>query len=166
MSDPFQPQEFGMLLAETARIWRSRLDQRLRPLGLSQAKWMVLLYLSRSENCMTQTMLAERIGIMGPTLTGLLNRLAADGWIERRDTALDRRSKTVHLLPKADAALQQIEATAAQLRDELLKGIPEDELAHCASVIQRIKQRGEQLPGSARSSCHLTEQQMRDERLY
>lgn len=153
MSEPFKAKEFGMLLAETARLWRARLDQRLRPLGLSQAKWMVLLYLSRSENCMTQTALAERIGIMGPTLTGLLNRLAADGWIERRETALDRRSKTVHLLPKANAALAQIEAAAAQLRDELLEGIPEDELAHCSSVIQRIKQRGEQLLENGSSCC-------------
>lgn len=166
MPDPFQPKEFGMLLAETARLWRSRLDQRLKPLGLSQAKWMVLLYLSRSKSCMTQSALAERIGIMGPTLTGLLNRLAADGWIERRETALDRRSKTVHLMPKADAALQQIEATAAQVREELLEGIPEDELAHCASVILRIKQRGEQLPEPERSNCHLAGQQMHDEGLY
>lgn len=127
---------------------------------------MVLLYLSRSKDCMTQSALAENIGIMGPTLTGLLNRLAADGWIERRETALDRRSKTVHLMPKADAALQQIEATAAHLRDELLEGIPEDELAHCASVILRIKQHGEQLSEPHRSSCHPGEQHASDERLY
>lgn len=145
MPEAFQAKDFGMLLGETARLWRAKLDQRLRPFGLSQAKWMVLLYLARSENCMTQTALAEAIGIMGPTLTGLLNRLAADGWIERRGAHQDRRCKTVHLLPKADTALRQIEMTAAQLRNELLADISLDELASCAAVIRRIKLRGEAL---------------------
>ncbi|MEJ2380719.1 MAG: MarR family transcriptional regulator, partial [Gammaproteobacteria bacterium] len=37
---------FGMILAETALIWRTMLDQRLKPFGLSQAKWRVLLHLA------------------------------------------------------------------------------------------------------------------------
>ena len=33
---------FGQLLHGTARAWRQKLDQRLKPMGLSQAKWRTM----------------------------------------------------------------------------------------------------------------------------
>ena len=132
---------FGTLLGETSRAWRYRLDQRLKPLGLSQAKWITLLKLSRSEGCMTQKELAERLCIEGPTLVRLLDRMAADGWIERRGLDTDRRSKTVHLRRKSCALLQQINAMAARLSGELLEGVPPAELRSCMEVLARIKER-------------------------
>ncbi len=129
---------FGFLLAETARIWRSKLNQRLKPLGLSQAQWVALVHLCRAEQAMTQTALAERIGIEGPTLVRLLDRMARDGWIVRHESSRDRRSKTVHLTGQAQAVLKDIETTAAQLRKELLRGIPASELERCAGVLRRI----------------------------
>jgi len=128
----------GFLLAETARTWRSKLDQRLKPLGLSQAQWVALVHLARAEQDMTQKTLAERIGIEGPTLVRLLDRMARDNWIVRRESARDRRSKTVHLTPQAEAILHEIQTTAAQLRKELLKGISAADLAQCADVLRRI----------------------------
>ena len=132
---------FGMLLGETSRAWRYRLDQRLKPLGLSQAKWITLLKLSWAEGRMTQKELAERLGIESPTLVRLLDRMAADGWIERRGSDIDRRSKTVHLRRKSCALLQQINAVAARLSGELLDGIPPAELRSCMEVLRRIKEK-------------------------
>ena len=39
--------ELGLVLFGTARAWRTKLDQRLRPLGLSQGKWRTLIHLSQ-----------------------------------------------------------------------------------------------------------------------
>jgi MarR family transcriptional regulator for hemolysin len=38
---------FGQLLHGTARAWRQKLDERLKPMGLSQAKWRTLMHLSK-----------------------------------------------------------------------------------------------------------------------
>ena len=130
---------FGTLLNETGRIWRHRLDERLKPLGLSQAKWVTLLKLSRAEEPMTQKALAELLCIESPTLVSLLDRMAADGWIERRGSNVDRRSKTVHLCPKSQAILAQIDAVAARLRAELLDGISAADLRTCMKVLNHIK---------------------------
>ena len=138
MNTPSTADNLGFLVAETARIWRAKLNQRLKPKGLSQAQWVALVHLSRADEDLTQKALAERIGIEGPTLVRLLDRMARDSWIERRESALDRRSKTVHLTPQAQAVLQEIQATAAQLRKELFKEISASELAQCADVLQRI----------------------------
>ena len=140
---PKSPQDpgVGTLIGETGRAWRCRLDQRLKPLGLSQAKWITLLKLSKVEDGMTQTELAERVCVEGPTLARLLDRMAADGWIERRESDADRRSKTVHLRRKSYALLEQINALAMQLSAELLEGVPPDELRSCINVLRRIKEK-------------------------
>ena len=136
---------FPVLLGETARAWRGRLDQRLKPLGLSQAKWMVLLHLSHGGNTLIQKDLACRIGIEGPTLVGLLDRMTRDGWLERRESTEDRRSKTVHLTDKSHEVLRQIKSVASQLRHELLAGLTKSELDQCMEVLRKIKVRAENL---------------------
>ncbi len=138
-------EEFPVLLGETARAWRARLYQRLKPLGLSQSKWLVLLHLSHGGDAMIQKELAGRIGIEGPTLVGLLDRMTRDGWLERRKSTEDRRSKTVHLTDKSHDVIRQIRSVAAQLRRELLAGMPENELTLCAEVLRRIKKKAESL---------------------
>jgi MarR family transcriptional regulator for hemolysin len=128
----------GILVGETARLWRYALDQRLQPLGLSQAKWLVLLHLSRESGLM-QKQLARRVGIEPPTLANLLDRMASEGWITRRESNHDRRSKTVHLTPKSLEVIKQIRATGARLRRELLAGIPTKDIERVSTVLARIK---------------------------
>lgn len=141
MPEPPDLARFGTLLCEAGRAWRYRLDQRLKPLGLSQAKWITLLKLSRAADGISQKELAERLGVESPTLARLLDRMAADGWIERRGSDSDRRIKTVHLRRKSYTLLQQINAVATQLSAELLEGVPPDERRACMEVLRRIKEK-------------------------
>src|SRR5947199_3267824 len=134
---------FGPLLHGVAHAWRQKLDQRLKPLGLSQAKWRTLLHLSRAETALTQSQVAVRLGIEEPTLVNLLHRLERAGWIARKTAPHDRRCKTVHLGSRAHGAIEQINATAVNLREELLSEIPPSELMRCMEVLERIKHKAE-----------------------
>jgi MarR family transcriptional regulator for hemolysin len=136
-------EQFGILLTETARVWRSRLDAKLRPLGLSQAKWVALFQIDRGGEGMSQKTLAERLAIEGPTMVGLLDRLAKDGWIERRTAIKDRRSKEVHLTEQARQALSAITQAAREMRGELLVDIPREDLVRCMQVLALVRQRAE-----------------------
>ena len=64
---------FALELGRVSRRWRTRLDERLKITGLTQARWSTLLHLARGERCMTQRELAERVGIEGPTMIRLLD---------------------------------------------------------------------------------------------
>lgn len=136
---------FGSAIAETARVLRLRLDERLRPLGLSQSKWRALLNVWRGGEGLTQKALAERLGIEGPSVVGLLDRLAADGWIERLVCRDDRRVRRIYLTDKARSTVEEIESVAAELRAEILGGIPESELWHCLDVLRRVRDQAERL---------------------
>lgn len=138
-----ESEAFGLLLHGTARAWRLKLDERLRPMGLSQAKWRTLLHLSVASGALTQTEIAARLGIEEPSLVTLLNRLESDGWVTRKAAPHDRRCKLVHLGRRAYSVIAHINSAAAELRHELLASIPPPELQTCIRVLNRIRQKAE-----------------------
>jgi MarR family transcriptional regulator, transcriptional regulator for hemolysin len=144
----FDPETFGPLLGGTARAWRMKLDQRLKPMGLSQAKWRTLIHLSRAPEPLTQSQIAERTGIEEPTLVSLLNRLEKEGWVVRKHSELDRRCKTVHLQPRTQRVINRINATALQLRRELIKDIPTHDMAVCMRVLNDVRERIDRAPSA------------------
>ena len=140
---PPDTQKLGLVLVETARAWRTKLDQRLRPLGLSQGKWTTLVHLAWGGDKLTQRELASRIGIEEASLAGVLDRLQNDRWIERKTSEHDRRCKTVHLQPRSKKVLAQIFETAQELRQELIGDIPAAELETCMHVLARIRDKAD-----------------------
>jgi len=143
----FDPETFGPLLGGTARAWRMKLDQRLKPMGLSQAKWRTLIHLSRASEPLTQSQIAERTGIEEPTLVTLLHRLEKEDWVIRKSSASDRRCKTVHLQPRAKKVIDSINATALRLRHELIREIPAREMQICMRVLAQVRERIDRAPG-------------------
>ena len=138
------PETTGQLLHQTARVWRQRLDQRLHPLGLSQAKWRTLAHLA--DGHLTQCDLADRLGIEEPTLARSLASMERSGWIKRQSSEQDRRCKTVHLQRKSSSLLQHIEETARNLRHELVEKISPRDLQTCLRVLNEIRRKALESP--------------------
>ena len=136
---------FGLKLAELSRLWRQALDARLKPLGLSQARWAALIHLSAYPDGLTQGRLALRVGIRDSTLVPQLDALARDGLIERRDSPSDRRAKTVRLTPAALPLLEEIDRVGRELRQELTQDIDPQQLDVCLHVFNAIRNRLEGL---------------------
>jgi len=128
----------GLNLAITARQWRARVDERLTSLGLTQAKWVPLRYLSRAGGSLPQRKLVELTGIEGPSLVRILDELERLGLIERRDGDADRRTKTVHLTDKAEPIIGEIGSRADRLRTEILDGISDKDITVFRKVLARI----------------------------
>jgi len=156
MSPP-DSETLGVLLHGTARAWRLKLDERLKPLGMSQARWRTLLHLSWANQPLTQAEIAARLGIEEPTLVNLLHRLEKAGWVKRASALHDRRCKTVTLQRRAHRVIGQIDAAARNLRRELISDIPTRDLNTCMQVLSRIRAKAEQAnphgPNGKRSSA-------------
>ena len=143
----------GPLLHGVARAWRLKLDERLKPMGLSQAKWRTLLRLSMSPGPLTQAEIASHLGIEEPTLVTILHRLENDRWVARKNSEHDRRCKTVHLTRRAERVIEEINDEALKLRHELLDEIPASELQTCIRVLDRIRRKAEKANGGARNAA-------------
>lgn len=139
----------GQMIGEATHVWRALLDRRLKPLGLSEARWRVLLHVSHAGRPLTQSELAARLSIGGPGLVSLLDRMEAAGWIERRPHETDRRRNMVHLAPRAVEAMAAIEAEARRTYADLTEGISAADMAAARRVLGHIRSRADALEESA-----------------
>lgn len=135
----------GFALGEATQQWRAAIDRRMRPLGLSQATWRTLFHLERRGDGLSQSVLAEWVGVEGATLVRLIDALEDRGLVERRPSPVDRRCKTLHLTPSGRGLLGEIHKAADTVRDDLLAGIGPDDLNRAAEVLQRIAGNAERL---------------------
>eukprot|EP01030_Chromulinospumella_sphaerica_P003392 gene3392-3319_t len=119
-----------------SRGWRAELDRRLAGLGLSQARWLVLLHLARFEQAPTQRELAQSVGVEGPTLARLLDSLESQGLVQRQAVVEDRRAKKIVLCAPARPLIEQIETIATQLRHELFEGVDEADVKSRLLVVR------------------------------
>ena len=76
--------EIGRVIARLARTWRRESDQALSDHGLSYATAIPLLLLSRQGENVRQGVLADELGVEGPSLVRLIDLLQAEGLVERR----------------------------------------------------------------------------------
>jgi MarR family transcriptional regulator for hemolysin len=144
-SQPIIHAEIGLLIARLARAWRREADQALADHGLSQATALPLMVLSRRGKCVRQGVLAEEIGIEGPSLVRLIDLLQAEGLVVRREDPTDRRAKTLHLTPTGEAKAEEINRVLRRVRASLLKNIEPDDLAVTFDALQRIEQRASRM---------------------
>lgn len=130
---------FARELIIVARRWRTRLDERLRPLGVSQSRWSALYWLSQSPEGMNQTDLAERAGIEPAALVRVIDLLEEQGLVERRISPRDRRVKFVHLLPSAHPIIAEIDRISDELRAEVMAGISNSDFRVGLQVLKDIR---------------------------
>ena len=128
----------GLTIARTARMWRNKLDERLSPLGLTQARWLVLMYLSRMGGEVPQKELALCVGVEGPTLVRVLDGLERLGLVQRLGVEGDKRARLIRLTPKADSVISDIMRIGIKLRGEALAGISDAELESFFRVLEII----------------------------
>ena len=137
--------EFGRLIARLGRVWRREADQALSDHGLSYATAIPLLLLSGQGENMRQGVLADELGIEGPSLVRLIDLLQAEGLVERREDPTDRRAKTLHLTKAGEAKVEETNRVLRRVRANLLKDIGPEELAITFETLQRIEQRASRL---------------------
>lgn len=127
-------------IVRIARIYRNRIvDRALSAYGISDAQAVPVLHIARSGGGMRQNILAEEIGIKGPSLVRLLDQLCSQGLVERRDDEHDRRAKNLHLTAEGEALAARVEAALQHIRSHLLSTLGDAELAVGVKVMATLQ---------------------------
>jgi MarR family transcriptional regulator for hemolysin len=87
---------FFMLL-DASRVQFARLEEALKAIGLSAAKYKVLSQIAKSREPVPLRLLAEEQQCVASNVTTLVDRLETDGLVRRVDDPADRRSKRAEL---------------------------------------------------------------------
>ncbi|XQU09743.1 transcriptional regulator SlyA [Halomonas sp. LY9] len=132
----------GFRIARLPHLWRSIIDRRLAPLGLTQTRWVTLYHLWKLGEGNPQCDLARAIGVEAPSLVRTLGQLEEQGLVERRACDNDRRSKRIYLTPAAMPLLEQIDSVVLAARQEMLAGLSEQDLDQLDKWLALIEANG------------------------
>lgn len=132
----------GFRIARLPHLWRSIIDRRLAPLGLTQTRWVTLYHLWKLGEGNPQCDLARAIGVEAPSLVRTLGQLEEQGLVERRACDNDRRSKRIYLTPAAMPLLEQIDSVVLAARKEILAGLSDSDLIQLDQWLAQIESNG------------------------
>lgn len=147
MASDLYARKLGFLIHDVARLMRRRFDRQAQALGLTRAQWSVIFHLHRNEGS-TQACIAQRMDIQPITLARLIDRLEADGWVERRSHPSDRRAKCLYLTDKVGPILEQMQTISSQVRAEAVAGMAPDDVERMLDMLEVIKGNLQLLEGS------------------
>ncbi|HBN49995.1 MAG: MarR family transcriptional regulator [Thalassospira sp.] len=139
----------GSTLMRVARCWRREIDSTLQSQGLSQTMVMPLIVLNRAAGPVRQGLIADEIGVEGPSLVRVIDALERDGLISRVCDLSDRRAKMVALTAAGKDKAAEIEIILADIRNELTADIDPENLATTLDVMQQLLDKLAQRGGDA-----------------
>jgi MarR family transcriptional regulator, transcriptional regulator for hemolysin len=128
----------GVVISDVARLLRTEFDRRVRKLGITRSQWLVLTRLHRSPGA-SHSELADMLEVEKATVGRMVDRLEANGWVERRSEPDDRRIKRVYLTPEAERIHKRIWRVAETTVDDALADLSSEESRQLMSLLLRVK---------------------------
>lgn len=128
----------GFWVCQTSHALQRAFNEQLAPTGITFRQAQVLGCLALEER-LTQTELAERLGIEPPTLVGVLDRMERDGWIRRTGDPRDRRRKWIEATAAAQPVWRRVVAAARNVRRRATRGFTAAELAQLQQLLTRLR---------------------------
>jgi DNA-binding MarR family transcriptional regulator len=130
---------FSFLVNEVSKLYSEHFDRLSRArLGLSRAQCKLIGTLSMhdGESPLSQTELAERMGLSAMAVATLCERMETAGWVRRETPPHDRRTRWVSMEPRAQEALD----AALQIGDEIQQhGLAELDEAERAQLVALLR---------------------------
>lgn len=137
MDRPDRFANLGFLLKDVSRLYGRRFEERAQRLNLTLLQCKAVAYLSKNEG-VSQKRLAELMETDPMTLVRILDRMEADGWVQRRSVPEDRRARSLILTEKAKPLLDHIWRLAAETRAEVLEGLSNAERTTLLALLERL----------------------------
>ncbi|WP_338859649.1 MarR family transcriptional regulator [Serratia marcescens] len=128
-------------LQPVRRVWKQAATLAIAKSGISMSLATVVVLVHRNPQGINQRDLAEEVGVNPGALVRLLDQAAALGFLERQESAGDRRFKTLRILPAGAELAQKVEAAADKLRVELMHDVPLEDIETATRILRLFEER-------------------------
>ena len=129
----------GYMLAGVCKLHRQRADVLLNQIGLHVGQEMLLCQLWEREG-VTQTELAEGMGLQPATVTNMLRRLEREDFVERREDLEDQRVSRVYTTEKGRELECEVGEKWNQLEKEAFDGFSAEERVLLRRLLLQVYQ--------------------------
>ncbi len=129
--------EIGLKLHVLARQMRNRFDRTVANLGVTRSQWSMIVVVARNPGA-TQRFIAEMLEMSEASAGRLIDRLCAEGLLQRQERFDDRRARAVYVTEKAEPLLAKLGELARDGEDSIFKGFTVGELEHLKDYLDRV----------------------------
>jgi MarR family transcriptional regulator, transcriptional regulator for hemolysin len=120
------------------RRWRKYLDEHLRRIGQSQARWEALFAVAMTREGSALGAIARRVGVEGPTFVRMIAQFEREGLVKRLASSEDRRASIIRITPKGEAALTEMRDLTTRVRKEFLGDLSVDEVKRMLEMLEHM----------------------------
>ncbi len=120
------------------RRWRKYLDEHLRRIGQSQARWEALFAVAMSREGSALGHIARRVGVEGPTFVRMIAQFEREGLVKRMADTSDRRASIIRITPKGEAALSEMRELTTRVRKEFLGELSVDDVKRMLDMLDHM----------------------------
>jgi DNA-binding MarR family transcriptional regulator len=128
-------------ILSVSRMVETELRERLRALDTTLPRFDVMAALSRAPDGLKMSALSGVLRVSNGNVTGIVDRLEADGLAVRVPVEGDRRALLVRLTPQGEADFAALAARHEAWVDELLDVVSVAEAEHLIAQLQAVRDR-------------------------
>ncbi len=124
-------------LMKINRQHKRLIDSQVTEIGIHRTQHRILMYLARNGNLPSQKQLADYFEVTPAAITGSLQKLEADGYIQRKLGA-DNRYNEVFITDAGKEIVERTRKLFAKVDNILFDGFSKDELAVFCQGLDRV----------------------------
>lgn len=125
-------------LAQAAHAYRVRAGTHLARVGLHPGQESLLKALAEDDG-ISMSDLAARLGVQPPTVTKMISRLAAQDYVERRQSSGDGRQAHVFLTERGQRVIATIDKLWKRVEKDALSGIDDKDRKRLRKILRQIE---------------------------
>lgn len=129
--------QVSLRLTVIARLQRNNFDRLVTELNVTRSQWAMIAVVARYPGS-TQRTVAEYLEMSEASAGRLIDRLCADGLLERRDRRDDRRARSVYVTDAAHPLLEKLGLIAAEAEGRMFTGFSDAEVEQMRDYLNRI----------------------------
>lgn len=125
-------------LATTARYSRTLLSRQLLSCGLYAGQDAVILALD-AEDGLSLSLIADQLGVRAPTMTKTVNRLAAQGFVNKRESPTDARLSHVYLTDAGREAVNMVRKAVRRSQKIAAEELSNKDLKSLIKLLRKLE---------------------------
>ncbi len=129
--------DIGLRLSVVARMLRQDFDRQVADINVTRSQWALIAVVARRPGA-SQRQIAELLEMSEASAGRLIDRLCAEGLLERRESNDDRRARLVFITDAAPPLLERLSQLAQAGEVRIFGNFSESELETFTSLLDKL----------------------------
>ena len=129
----------GFVINRTGKALIYVFDQELRKsFGITFGQWKIIITLANNNDGLTQKEIAEKLGLEGPTIIPIIDKLEKDGFVIRIADKNDRRNNRIFLTKKTNESIDSMVSYALKIKEISVRNISEQDISITKYTLEKM----------------------------